>query len=109
MSRVDAPRPLRPPPLAASHHHGWLTPPRAAATGARDTTAPRAVSRRDPSVPPPWLAYRAATAWPNRCRWWARAAAGAGVRSRGTNRIIVAVEHGQLLPQPVFALTQRAG
>ena len=38
-------------------------------------------SRRGPSVPPPWLVYRAATAWPNRCRWWARAVAGAGVRS----------------------------
>ena len=53
-SRGDAPRRLRPPPLAASRHHGGLTPPLAAATGARGTgallaAATRAQSTRQPS------------------------------------------------------------
>jgi hypothetical protein len=73
--RVDARRLLRPPPLAAAHHHCLLTPPRAAATAARERATPPAASRRDPSAPRPWPAYRAAIAWLSRRRWWARAAA----------------------------------
>jgi hypothetical protein len=84
--RVDARRLLRPPPLAASPHHGWFTPPLAGATAARGTGAPPGGSRHDRSVRLPWLAYGVATAWPNRCRWWARAGATAGVRSHGANR-----------------------
>ena len=50
-SRGDAPRRLRPPPLAASRHHGGLTPPLAAArgTGALLAAATRAQSTRQPS------------------------------------------------------------
>src|SRR2546422_40883 len=53
-SCVDTRRLLRPPPRAASHHHSVLTPPRAGATAAHGSTAPRAASRRDPSVQRPW-------------------------------------------------------
>src|SRR2546427_3320389 len=83
---ADARRHLRLSSLAASHHHGGLTAPRAAATAAPDSPAPRVSSRHGPSIPPPWPAYTAATTWPSRSRWWARAVAGAGVRSRGASR-----------------------
>jgi hypothetical protein len=84
--RADARRRLRPASLAASHHHGWLTPPLVVATAAPERAAPHVASRHGPSIPPPWPAFRAATVWPSRCRWWARAAAGAGVSSRGASR-----------------------
>jgi hypothetical protein len=71
-SRVNAPRLLRPPPLAASHHR-MLTPWLAAATVARGRAAPRAASRRDPSVRPPSRACTAALAWLSLCRGSARA------------------------------------
>src|SRR5207253_3655136 len=82
--RVDAHRLLRPPPLAASHR-GWLTPPLPAAMAARERAGLRAASRHDRSAPPPSLAYTSATAWLSRCRWWARAAARAGVNWYGAN------------------------
>src|SRR5215468_7610185 len=63
--RADVCRLLRLPHRAASHHHSLLTPLLAAATVAPDTATPRARSTPDPSVPPPWLAYRAATVWPS--------------------------------------------
>jgi hypothetical protein len=69
VSRVDAPRQLRPPPLAASHHHGWLTPPLVGATAARGTGAPPGGSRHGRSALLPWRACRAAPAWPSRSRW----------------------------------------
>src|SRR5467141_2244295 len=72
-SRVNAPRPLRPPPLAASHHRR-LIPRLAAATVARGRAAPRAASRRDRSGPQPSLACTAAIAWLSPCRGSARAA-----------------------------------
>src|SRR6516165_4221978 len=40
VSRVDARRLLRPPPRAAFHPHGVLTPPRAGATAGRGRAAP---------------------------------------------------------------------
>jgi hypothetical protein len=43
--RADTPRPLRPPPLTASHHHRVLTPPLTAAMVARERAAPHAASR----------------------------------------------------------------
>jgi hypothetical protein len=52
-----------------------LTPLLAAATAARETAAPRATSRRDPSMPPPWPVYRAATVWRSLSRWSAGAVA----------------------------------
>src|SRR2546428_7975100 len=59
-SRVDARRLLRSPRLAASHHHGVLTPPRVVATAARDTAAPLLRSTRDRSIRPPWRVCPAA-------------------------------------------------
>src|SRR5206468_11477475 len=61
--RVDARRLLRPPPLGAFHHHGVLTPPRAAATAARESVGLLARSTPDRSVPLPWPVCRVATAW----------------------------------------------
>ena len=85
VSRVDAPRQLRPPP--------WLLPPPRLAytpTGwGHGGTRNRSTSRRHRhgrSAPLPWRACRAAPAWPSRSRWWARAGAGRGIRSRGANR-----------------------
>src|SRR5229473_111331 len=49
--RVDARRLLRPPPLAASPHHGVLTLPQVVATAARGTAIPLARSTRDRSAP----------------------------------------------------------
>src|SRR5262249_3046125 len=83
---VDARRHLRLSSRTASHHHGWLTPPRAAATAARETAAPRAASRRDPSGPRPWRASAAASAWPSPSRASAQAAATGGVRGHAANR-----------------------
>src|SRR5262249_58173050 len=82
----DAGRLLRSLGVAAADGSCLLTPPRAAATAAHGTGAPRAATRHGPSSPPPWPAYRAATAWLSRSRGWTRAVAGAGVRSRGANR-----------------------
>ena len=85
-SRADTRRPLRPPPLTASHHRGMLTPcwlrPRRDAKEQHLTQRPDMVgeARR------PWRACTAATAWLSRSRGWIRAVAGAGVRSRGANR-----------------------
>src|SRR5215831_9910207 len=81
--RVDAPRWLRPLPLAASYHHGLLTDLRAAARATRGRAAPRAASTHDPSVPPPWRASAAATAWSSPCRWWAQAEATAPISWHG--------------------------
>src|SRR5215468_3098178 len=44
-SRADTRRPLRPPPLTASHHRGVLTPLRAETTVERESAAPHAASR----------------------------------------------------------------
>ena len=85
-SRANTRRLPRPPSLAASHHRGLLTPPLSVATAARGTGAPPGGSRHGRSAPPPWPAYTAATTWPSRSRLWARAVAGAGVRSRGASR-----------------------
>src|SRR6266545_4751511 len=49
------------------------------ATAALETAVPPATSRRDPSDQPPWPASWAATAWPSRCCWSARAGVRAGV------------------------------
>ena len=77
-SRVDARRLLRSPPLAASHPYGILTPPRAGATAAHGSTAPRAASRRDPSVQRPWPVSVTASAWRSHGHGWAGAAATVG-------------------------------
>src|SRR5215510_1608266 len=63
-----------------------LTAHGAAATAARETSRPRAVSRPDRSTRLPSLAYRAATASRSPCRWWVPAVIGAGVGSRGAHR-----------------------
>jgi hypothetical protein len=85
-SRVDARRLLRSPPLAASHPHGVLTPPRAGATAAPERAAPRAGSRHGRSVQRPWRASAAASAWPSPCRVSAQAGAGVGVHWREVSR-----------------------
>src|SRR5256712_3100497 len=78
--RADVRRLLRPPHRAASHPHSLLTPLLAAATVAPDPATPRARSTPDPSVPPPWLAYRAATVWPSPSPWSAQTAGAPGAR-----------------------------
>ena len=53
--RMDARRLRRPAHLPTSPHHGWLTPPLAAATAARESAGLRARSRYGPSTPLPWV------------------------------------------------------
>ncbi len=77
--RVDAPRRLKPSPLTASPSHSMLTPLLAAAMVARETAAPRAASRRDPSGRRLWRMSVAASAWPSLCRASAPAGAAGGV------------------------------
>src|SRR6266487_3202561 len=84
--RAGTRRPLRLSSLAASHHYGWLTPPRVVATAAPETAAPRAASRRDRSDLLPWPAYKAATAWLNPSRWSAGAVATARGGWHGASR-----------------------
>src|SRR6266568_7670878 len=72
--RVDARRLLRPPRRAASHHPTLLTPPLAAATAAPDTARPLSASTHGRSIPPPSLAFEAATSWPSLGRWSAQVA-----------------------------------
>src|SRR5262249_29826597 len=55
-----------------------LIPPLAGATAARERPAPRAASRRDPSVPRPWPASVIASAWRSHGHWWAACAAMVG-------------------------------
>jgi len=57
----------------------FLTPALAVATAARETAAPRATSRRDPSAQPPWRVSATASAWPSRCRCSVRGVAMATV------------------------------
>src|SRR5207245_9838501 len=64
----------------------FLTPALVAATAARETAAPPAASRRDPSVPRPWQASAAASAWPSPCRASAPAGAEVGVSWREVSR-----------------------
>src|SRR5262249_31710477 len=52
--------PLRPPPVAVSHHHGVFIPPLAGATAARGIGAPPGGSRYGRSAPPLSLASRPA-------------------------------------------------
>jgi len=73
--RADAPRLLRPPPRATSHSCRWLIISLAVAPAAHGRAAPRATTRRDRWVPPPWPAYKAAIAWLSPCRWSAQAGA----------------------------------
>jgi hypothetical protein len=56
-----------------------LRPSAAGATATPERATPRAATTHGPSSPPPWRAYRAATAWRSLCRWWAQTAARAGV------------------------------
>src|SRR4030095_8829440 len=84
--RADARRLLRSPPLAASHHHGVLTPPLVAATPAPDTARPLSASTHGRSIPPPSPVSRAATAWLSRCRGWAQAVVEADVSWHEANR-----------------------
>src|SRR2546428_2673248 len=83
---VDTRRHLRPPPRAAFHYDGWLTPLLAAATAARDRAGLRARSRYGPSTPLPSPASGAATAWPSPTHGWVRTAATAGGKRGGANR-----------------------
>jgi hypothetical protein len=57
-----------------------LPQPAAAATAARGTATPHAMSRRDRAGRRPWPAAEVATAWPNCCHWSARAAMREGDR-----------------------------
>ena len=78
--------PPQAPSLAASHHHGLLTPPLAAAMAACGRAVPRAESTHDRSVQRPSPASVAASAWPSRGRGWAQAGAEVGVSWREVNR-----------------------
>ena len=84
--RANARRLLRRPPVAVPHHHFLLTDLLAGATAARETAAPRAASRRDPSGQRPWRASEAATAWPSPCPWSAEVGARAVVNWHATNK-----------------------
>src|SRR6266446_5014939 len=107
-SRANTRRLPRPPSLAASHHRGLLTPPLSVATAARGTGAPPGGSRHGRSAPPPWPAYTA----PQLGR--AGPVCGLGLWQGlayarvGQAEVIIDLIQGQLLPQPVFALAQRA-
>ena len=85
-----------------------LTPPLAVATAARETAAPRAGSRHDRSAPPPSLAYRGRHCLAEPVPLVGSGWAGPGVGWHGANKSCSTVIQGQLLPQPVFALAQRA-
>jgi hypothetical protein len=74
------------PLLAAFPHHGWFTPPRAAATVVLETAASRAASRRDPSGQRPWQASVAASARPSLCHASAQPGAEGGVSSRAVSK-----------------------
>jgi hypothetical protein len=78
--------PAQAPSPGCFPHHGWLTPPLAVATGARETGVPRAASRRDPSVQRPWRASAAASAWPSLCHASAQPGAEGGVSSRAVSK-----------------------
>src|SRR6266478_5187985 len=84
--RVDAPRRLRPPPLAASHSCCVLTPPLAAATAARERATPPGGSTPDPSAQRPSLGSAAATSWLSPSRWSVGAVAMARVGWHGASR-----------------------
>src|SRR5262249_23153992 len=77
---------LRSPPCALSPHHSLLTDLRAAARVAHGRAAPRAASRRGPSVPRPWRASAAASVWRSRCPWSVRVGATVDVSWHGANR-----------------------
>jgi hypothetical protein len=104
--RADTRRPLRPPPLSASHHRDLLTPLLAVATAVPATTAPPSGTRHGPSTRRPWPAYRAASIWLSLSRWWAGAGATAGVRwyvanrnyNRPGTRPTAAVRHPRVCP-----------
>src|SRR5712691_4509192 len=89
-SRVNARRLLRPPPLAASHHHGILTPPRVVAMAAHGRAAPPVGSTPDLSAQRPLLVSWAATFWLSPCRASAQGVATGAVSwceaSRNYNR-----------------------
>src|SRR5262249_59974271 len=61
----------------------FLRPSAAGATAGRETATLLSVPRRGQLIPLPSPAYTAATSWPSLYRWWAPAAARAGVRSHG--------------------------
>jgi hypothetical protein len=64
----------------------FLTPALVVATAARGRAAPRAASRRDPSVQRPSRASAAASAWPSPCRALAPAAAAPGASWREASK-----------------------
>jgi hypothetical protein len=70
------------PHRAASHYHGMLTSPLAAAMVAREIAAPHAASTPDRCVQRPSPVCRGATAWVTPCRWWPRAQPEPGASSR---------------------------
>src|SRR6266699_2402510 len=86
VGRANARCLLRRPSFAIPHHHGVLTDPLAATTAAPDTIRPLSASTHGRLIPPPSPTYRAATAWPNPCRWSGPAGARAGARWRGASR-----------------------
>ena len=85
---ADTPTPHRLPatPRRCLSCSLFLTPALAAATVARETAAPRAASRHDPSVQRPWRASAAASAWRNHSQGSARTVSRAGARWYGASR-----------------------
>ncbi len=67
---------------------------------APDRVAPLSATTRDPSIPPPSLASRAATAWLSRCRWWVR-------ESANPNQITTPVGHRFSSDQTITVLDPR--
>src|SRR6266850_2852881 len=68
--RAGTRRRLWPNPCVASHHRYLLTHPLAAATAVLERASLRVAATRARSIPPPWPAYKAATAWLSPSRWW---------------------------------------
>src|SRR5215831_8783784 len=85
--RVDTPTPRQ---LTATRRSlpcsRFLTPALVVATVARGRAAPRATSRRGPSVQQPWRVSVAASASPSPCRASAPAGAAGGVSWRAVSR-----------------------
>src|SRR5919109_1383309 len=85
-SRVDAHRLLRPPLLAADHHHCLLTPSLAAAMAVRGTAGPLSRSTRDRSALSPSRVSAAATAWRSPCHGSGQAQPEAPARSHAADK-----------------------
>src|SRR4029453_16070623 len=95
---------LTPRPLTATRRSLpcslFLTPALVVATAGRERAAPRPAPRRGPSVPRPWRASAAASAWPSPCRASAQA-------ERNPNQITTPIGHRFSSDQTITVLDPR--